>query len=146
MDDEQRAMEQFKSVETPLRQLPPPPTRSSAFDFMLPFAEHPVTMDTGNNGEQQGYHTGQHGYPSNPPYDFQLQQHPYTAQQGTSFQPPPPTSFLGDPSVFLADENLLELMKWGASSMGPDMGTGLWPFPGDTPSSHGAGGSATRPF
>lgn len=148
MEDEQRAMEQFKSVETPLRQLPPPPSRSSAFDFMLPFSDHPVAMDTGNNANngEQGYHTGPQSFPSNPPYDLQLQQYPYGTHQGSSFQAPPSTSLLGDPSVFLADENLLELMKWGASSMGPDtFGTGLWPFPGDTPSSHGAGGS-TRPF
>ncbi|KAJ9094996.1 hypothetical protein QFC21_005789 [Naganishia friedmannii] len=50
----------------------------------------------------------------------------------------PLTSLIGDPNAFLADESLLELMKWGASSFGPDaFGSGLWPFPGDTPSSHG---------
>ncbi|KAJ9115412.1 hypothetical protein QFC22_005169 [Naganishia vaughanmartiniae] len=50
----------------------------------------------------------------------------------------PLTLLLGDPNAFLADESLLELMKWGASSFGPDaFGSGMWPFPGDTPSSHG---------
>lgn len=145
MEDEQRSLEQFKSVETPLRQLAPPPaTRSSAFDFMLPFTDHPLSMNTGNHSEQ-GY-AGSQGYPSNPPYDLGLQQYPYGTPQGTGFPPASSQSLLGDPSVFMADENLLELMKWGASSMGPDtFGTGLWPFPGDTPSSHGAGGS-TKPF
>jgi hypothetical protein len=58
---------------------------------------------------------------------------------GTSIAGEPPlTSLLGDPNAFLADESLLELMKWGASSFGPDVfGSGMWPFPGDTPSSHG---------
>ncbi|GHJ83653.1 hypothetical protein NliqN6_0055 [Naganishia liquefaciens] len=145
MENEQRLMEQFKGVETPLRQLPPPPAaRSSAFDYMLPFADHPMSMNTGNQSEQ-GY-GGPQGYPSNPPYEIGLQQYPYGTPQGAGFQPPASQSLLGDPSVFLADENLLELMKWGASSMGPDtFGSGLWPFPGDTPSSHDAGGS-TKPF
>ena len=145
MENEQRLMEQFKGVETPLRQLPPPlAARSSTFDYMLPFADHPISMNTGNQSEQ-GY-GGPQGYPSNPPYEIGLQQYPYGTPQGAGFQPPASQSLLGDPSVFLADENLLELMKWGASSMGPDtFGSGLWPFPGDTPSSHDAGGS-TKPF
>lgn len=100
--------------------------RSTAFDFMFPrdeagpsYTNNLSTMpaNAGSSGEQQS------GFPVVPT--------------------PTGTTFLGDPSMFLPDENLLELMKWGASSMGPDtFGTGLWPFLGDTPSSHGG----NKPF
>lgn len=101
--------------------------RSTAFDFMFPQAEAGPSFATNSlstmpasgsgSGEQQA------GFPVVPT--------------------PTGTAFLGDPSMFLPDENLLELMKWGASSMGPDtFGTGLWPFLGDTPSSHGG----NKPF
>lgn len=106
-------------------------SRSTAFDFMLPFTDHAPTFNNGFAPPPPG-HLAQ---------DQHQQAFPSSSAQAVTV--PEATTFLGDPSIFLADENLLELMKWGASSMGPDtFGTGLWPFPGDTPSSHGG----NKPF
>jgi hypothetical protein len=97
-------------------------------DFILPTPEHAPAIPI--QGYPAGYPPGMHPINNTPI----LEQQPQFMPLGPM---PPGSTFLGDPSNFMADENLLELMKWGASSMGPDMfGTGMWPFQGDTPSSH----------
>lgn len=105
-------------------------SRSTGFDFVVPLPDNATPF-------------APHAYPPG----MTPKIHNSMQDQHQQFLPvgpmPPGTTFLGDPSMFMADENLLELMKWGASSMGPEaFGTGLWPFPGDTPSSH----SGTKAF
>ncbi|KAJ9102966.1 hypothetical protein QFC19_004523 [Naganishia cerealis] len=113
----------------------------------------PSSMEQAQNGSNslfkhmetgaQLQHNGMYGTPSrtalfNTIQPVQEDMTPFYGFGTNTAGEQPLTSLLGDPNGFLADENLLELMKWGASSFGPDaFGMGMWPFPGDTPSSHG---------
>lgn len=116
----------------------PPSTMEHNQSHTAPQYSHPMNIAQSLHGN------GMYGTPAKPAIYDTMQQPvqddltPFHGFGTNMAGEQPLTSLLGDPNAFLADESLLELMKWGASSFGPDaFGSGMWPFPGDTPSSHG---------